>query len=71
MPEVQFTDTGPAVAREVPCAEALVRLYGDLGLLRYRTASNGVRLYPPGTAEQVREIKAQRLKNRGGNRRTA
>jgi len=63
-----FSDTTGALAREAETTPATVRLYTALGLIESRTASNGTRLYRPGTAKQVREILAQRLANRGRRR---
>lgn len=65
------TLTVGTVARESDTSPPTVRLYGNLGLIEYIKASDGTRLHGQDTPAQVREIKARRLKNRGGNRRRA
>jgi len=52
------------VARQSESSEALVRRYEALGLIQARRNRNNQREFPPGTAEKVRAIKAQRIKNR-------
>lgn len=65
-----MTLTVGAVARKANTCLVTVRLYGDLGLIEYVRASDGTRLHGPEAPELVRRIKARRLANRGGNRRS-
>lgn len=61
----EFTDTTTQVSREAIVLPETVRLYADLDLIECKRLVNGVRLFRPGTAEQVRLIYAQRMANRG------
>lgn len=64
----EFSDTTGELARTSATTPATVRVYAALGLLEYRVASNGMRLFRKGQAERVREILAERLAGRGRKR---
>ena len=61
----RFTDTTGSLARESGVTVPTVRLYADLKLLDYVTASNGTRLFREGQASKVRAIYAERMARRG------
>jgi DNA-binding transcriptional MerR regulator len=61
----EFTETTSAVARASGLSVPTVRLYGDLGLLRFIVASNGTRLHPKGSGDQAAEHARKRLASRG------
>ncbi len=63
-----FVETVGKVARDAEVSAPTVRLYAKLGLIEARKASNGFALYQRGAGAKVRQIHAERLKNRGGNR---
>jgi DNA-binding transcriptional MerR regulator len=58
-------DTTGELARLSKVAQPTVRLYADLGYLRFIRASNGTRLFEPGQANKVREIYSKRMAGRG------
>lgn len=60
-----FDETTGALARAAEVTVPTIQKYADLGLLEYRRASNGVRLFRRGQAGRVREILGERLANRG------
>jgi DNA-binding transcriptional MerR regulator len=68
--ERTYTDTTGKLARDSEVASPTVALYAELGLLDYIRSSNGARLFRAGQADQVRQIYAERMANRGrrGNR---
>ena len=65
MSDSSFDRTTGQVSREAGVSQPTVRLYANLGLLPHVVASDGTRLFPPDTAELVREICTRRLANRG------
>lgn len=66
----QTFDTTGELARLSRVMPATIRRYADMKLLDYVTVSNGTRLFPPGQADRVREILAQRMALRGRKRAT-
>jgi hypothetical protein len=64
-----YEDTTGALARRAETTVQSVIKYCELGLLDFITLPNGMRLLRRGQEERVRQIRAQRLANRG--RRTA
>ena len=62
---LEFTETTTGLARTALVTADTVRLYADMGLLEFRVASNGTRLFPVTAAEAVRRIYATRIANRG------
>ncbi len=50
------------VARKSSSSESLVRKYADLGLITSYRDSNSHRVFPAGTAERVRQLKAERTR---------
>lgn len=65
MTSQEFEDTTGSLAREARVSLPTVKLYADKGLLEYRRAANGIRLFRRGQAPRVREIYEQRMANRG------
>lgn len=63
MPE--YTHTTTSLARAAEVAPDTVRRYANLGMLDYRLASDGTRLFAFQAVEAVRRICAARLANRG------
>lgn len=63
-----FTLTTAAVAREAGCSDQTVRGYSKRGLIEYRLASNGTRLYSTGAPAQVRDLVAAGIARRGFRR---
>lgn len=63
--EREFTLTTGALSRESEASEGSVRHYANLGLIEFRLASNGARLYPKTAIERVRAIKSERMSKRG------
>ena len=64
-----YSKTTSDIASAVPCHAGTVVDYCNWGLIPYRRLGNGVRLLSDSAVEQVRTIRAQRLKRRGGQRR--
>lgn len=60
-----YTDTSGELARQGGVTQPCIRLYAQLGLLDFITASNGTRLFRSGQAERVRTIYAERMAGRG------
>lgn len=69
MPDPAFTKTAGTLAREAGVSRPTVTTYAELGLIEFRLASNGIRLFRDDAAPAVREILARRLANRGGPHR--
>jgi hypothetical protein len=69
MEQEEYSETTGSLARAVPCLPQLVRKYSDAGLVEFKRLSDGTRVYRPSAATRVREILAERLARRGGNRR--
>jgi DNA-binding transcriptional MerR regulator len=63
-----FVEMVGKVARDGEVSPPTVRLYAKLGLIEVRKASNGFDLYQRGAGAKVKQIHAERLKNRGGKR---
>lgn len=61
----RFTDTTGSLARQAGVTVPTVRLYADLKMLDYVTASNGTRLFREGQADRVRQIYGERMARRG------
>lgn len=53
------------VVRAGAASEGLVRRYADLGLIPCRRDAYGRRVFPAGTGELVRQLKAKRLAQMG------
>jgi DNA-binding transcriptional MerR regulator len=66
-----FTETSSAIGRASGMTPATVNKYADLGLLDFIRASDGTRLFRAGQEEKVREIHAERMRNRGSPRTAA
>lgn len=64
-----FSETTTSIARGAGVLEETVRHYGDLRLIEFIKAANGMRLYRPSAAGHVREIYMQRMAKRGRPRR--
>lgn len=62
---MDFTQTTTGLARAAAVSPETVRRYADMGLIEFRVASNGTRLFMPSQADQVRQLCAERLSNRG------
>jgi hypothetical protein len=58
-------ETFGQVVRISEASEGLVRKYADQGLIESRRDPYGRRLFPKGTGERVRRIKAERLARTG------
>jgi len=69
--EEPFDSTTGDIARLAGAQPDLVRLYSDLALIESRRLSNGTRVFQRSAAAIVKALKAQRLANRGGRKRTA
>ena len=63
----EFTETTGTLARKAGVLPETVRAYGDMGLIECQRAANGVRMFRPSAAKQVKEILAKRLARRGGS----
>ena len=64
-PAEPFDHTASEIAREVPVIPETVRGYADRGLLECRRLGNGTRLFQRSAIEKARELRNQRLGNRG------
>ena len=62
-----YTETTGSLARIAGVLPETVRAYGDMGLIDCKRMANGMRMFRPSAAEQVKKILAQRLARRGGN----
>jgi DNA-binding transcriptional MerR regulator len=71
MSKARFTETTGAVAKGGNVSQPTIRLYADLGLLEFVLDSRGSRLFDRSAAARVREIFAERMKNRGRGRSAA
>lgn len=71
MADDPFTQTSNDLARAVPCDPGTIRDYADSGLIECHRLASGIRLFQASAAEQVRQIRTERLARRGGNRRSA
>lgn len=60
-----YIDTTSQLAREAGVSQPTIRLYGDMDLLDFKVASNGIRLHRTGQAPRVREIYRERMARRG------
>jgi DNA-binding transcriptional MerR regulator len=60
-----FIETTTSLARTAGLAPETVRRYADMGLIEFRIASDGTRLFRAAIADRVREIYANRIANRG------
>ena len=65
-----FDQTSGSLAREAGTSVPTVNKYADLGVLEYRRASNGTRLFKRGQAEIVRNRVADALAARGHHPKT-
>lgn len=59
-----FTETSGQLARAAGVTSATVVRYARLGLLDFKTASDGTRLFREGQAGRVRAVLRQRLAGR-------
>jgi DNA-binding transcriptional MerR regulator len=66
-----YTMTSGSLARLADVTVPTVNLYSKLGLLDFITASNGTKLFKPGQAERVQQIKAERTAAKPGRPRRA
>jgi DNA-binding transcriptional MerR regulator len=64
-----YTETSGTLARIAEVTVATVNLYSARGLLDFIVASNGIKLFRPGQADRVRQIKAQRTAAKPGRPR--
>lgn len=60
-----FTETSTSLAQKAGVSAETVRRYADLGLLEFRVAADGTRLFSAEGAGRVSEIYADRIANRG------
>jgi DNA-binding transcriptional MerR regulator len=65
----EYRHTSTSLGRVADLTAETVRLYADNGLIECIRLPNGVRLFTDAAAQRAREIKAQRMANRGGARR--
>jgi DNA-binding transcriptional MerR regulator len=64
----EFRNTSRRVSVQADCAPQYVTRLARAGLIPFVMASDGTRLYTDDAAQTVRQIKAQRLANRGRSR---
>jgi hypothetical protein len=69
--ESGFTETSGGIARKSGACQAVVQGYARAGLIESIVLDNGLRLFKPEAADQVREIKRRNIANRShkGKRR--
>jgi DNA-binding transcriptional MerR regulator len=67
--ERNYTMTSGSLARQADVTVPTVNLYSKLGLLDFIVASNGTKLFRPGQAERVQQLKAQRTAAKPGRPR--
>jgi DNA-binding transcriptional MerR regulator len=60
-----WTLTTGAVARQADTTGPTVTMYAAMGLVPFRNASNGMRLFSTDAPAIVRSVKAERLSRRG------
>jgi DNA-binding transcriptional MerR regulator len=60
-----FDETTGTLARAAAVTVPTVQKYADMGLLEYKRASNGIRLFRRGQSARVQQILAQRMGERG------
>jgi DNA-binding transcriptional MerR regulator len=60
----EYTLTSTDIGRKALVTAATVTKYARAGLLEYRTASDGTRLYRASDADRVREIFTRRMSRR-------
>jgi DNA-binding transcriptional MerR regulator len=65
MPD-NYTETSGKLARDAEVTIPTVNLYSERGLLDFIVASNGIKLFRPGQADRVRQIKAERTAAKPG-----
>ena len=64
----KFRETSRAISVLADCSPRYVVLLAKDGLVPHIVASNGTRLFPRAAAEIIKEIKKERLANRGFRR---
>jgi DNA-binding transcriptional MerR regulator len=60
-----YEETTGTLARKSEVSAPTVALYAKHGWLDFKTAANGVRLFPISEVQKVREIYAKRMAKRG------
>ena len=61
----EFTETSTEIGRRAGVTGVTVTKYSRLGLLEFRQASDGTRLYRASEADLVKRIYARRMANMG------
>jgi len=61
---MDYTETSGDVARRAGVSQVLVQQYARKGLLEFVELANGTRLFRASAADQVRQLKADRLAKR-------
>ena len=63
-----YDQTSGSLARNSEASVVTINKYADEGVLQYRRASNGTRLFKRGQEDVVRQEMARRLSKRGNRR---
>lgn len=61
----EFDVTSGTLARGAETSTVSVNRYADAGLLEFKRASDGTRLFKRGQEQRVRDLRGQRMANRG------